>query len=226
MNSSGINISLTRLREYERGHARNYFVVFEIALFALIIGMLMITLGAGVGVYRNISETRWADEQNRTGLTLIANSVHITDTIDAIGVGAGPEGQSLVLTELFSTGAYETRIYLHQGNIVEEYAVAGSPYTPERATPLVESDVFSFSYANNLLSVNTTHGTEQIMLHSVRKAGTGNAATEELPAESTGAAPEAATAAEDEAAEAEEDELIEAGTADASASEGGEGDAA
>lgn len=173
MNSNAVNISLTRLREYERGHSRNYFVVFEIALFIMIIGLLMVTLGSGVNVYRNISDARFNDEQNRTGLTLIANSVHITDTIDAVGVGTGPEGQALVLTELFSTGAYETRIYLYQGNIVEEYAVAGTPYTPERATPLVESDTFSFTYANNLLSVNTAHGTEQIMLHSVRKAGTG-----------------------------------------------------
>lgn len=213
--SSSVNISLTRLREYERGHARNYFVVFEIALFVLIIGMLMITLGAGVGVYRNISETRWADEQNRTGLTLIANSVHITDTIDAIGVGVGPEGQSLVLTELFSTGAYETRIYLYQGNIVEEYAVAGAPYTPERATPLVESDVFSFAYANNLLSVNTTHGTEEIMLHSVRKADT-STATEAPPAEEAGASSEATTTANGEIAE----------TNTTSAQEEGEGNAA
>ena len=172
MNGNAVQVSLTRLREYERGHSRNYFVLFEIALFVIIIGLLMVTLSAGVNVYRNISEQRWADEQNRTGLTLIANSVHITDSIDAIGVGEGPEGQALVLTEVFSTGAYETRIYLYQGNVVEEYAVAGTPYTPERATPLVQSDTFTFSYAENLLTVNTERGSQQIMLHSVRKAGT------------------------------------------------------
>ena len=171
MNGNAVQVSLTRLREYERGHSRNYFVLFEIALFIIIIGLLMVTLGAGVNVYRNISDQRWADEQNRTGLTLIANSVHITDSIDAVGVGVGPEGQALVLTERFSTGAYETRIYLYQGNVVEEYAMAGTPYTPERATPLVQSNSFAFSYADNLLTVNTERGSQQIMLHSVRKTG-------------------------------------------------------
>lgn len=176
MNGNAVHISLTRLREYERERKRNYFVIFEIILFVLIIGLLLFTLGAGVNVYRNISDRHWEDEQSRTGLTLIANSVHITDTIDAVGVGNGPEGQALVLTEIFTTGSYETRIYLYENNIVEEYALAGAPYAPTRATPLVESSTFSFSYAGGLLSVNTDHGVEQIMLHSVRKAGTGGEA--------------------------------------------------
>ncbi|MBQ9021968.1 MAG: DUF4860 domain-containing protein [Eggerthellaceae bacterium] len=219
MNNNAVNISLTRLREYERGHSRNYFVIFEIALFIIIVGLLMFTLGSGVNVYRNISDQRWNDEQSRTGLTLIANSVHITDTIDAVGVGVGPEGQALVLTELFSTGAYETRIYLHEGNIVEEYAMAGTPYTPERATPLVESDFFDFSYSNNLLTVNSAHGSEKIMLHSVRKSGTGTLLSEQRAAEASGSSSAESSVVEAEAASSTAAEAIsdEASSADAAA---------
>ncbi|MBQ9068859.1 MAG: DUF4860 domain-containing protein [Eggerthellaceae bacterium] len=172
-------LSLTRLREYEKATKKSSYAKFEILLFALIIGTLLLTLGMGVSVYRNISIQRWADEQNRTGLTLIANSVRITDSIDAVGVGAGPEGQALVLTERFDDGAYETRIYLHEGFIVEEYALAGAPYAPERATQLVESSTFTFSYANGLLTVRTDQGTQEIMLHSVRRSDPATAAATE-----------------------------------------------
>lgn len=161
--------SLAHLRAYERGQASDSYAKFQVVLFILIIVMLLITLGVGVSVYRSISEQRWADEQNRTGLTLLANSVHITDSVDAIGVGAAPQGQALVLTERFPEGSYETRIYLHDGNIVEEYAIAGAPYDPARATPVVDSNTFSFAYAGGLLSIHTDQGTQEVMLHSVRR---------------------------------------------------------
>lgn len=161
-------ISLSSLRAYERGSSSHSYTKFELALFALLVALLMIALGVGASMYRSISEQRWADDQTRTGLALIANSVHITDTTDAIGVGAAPEGQALVLTERFADGAFETRIYLHDGNVVEEYARAGAPYTPERATQLVESNTFSFSYQGGLLSIHTDQGTQEILLHSVR----------------------------------------------------------
>ncbi len=170
MSGAARNISLGSLRAYERGAYRSRSIPFEAILFALMIVLLLLALVIGAGVYRTISQTRWADEQSRTGLALIANSVHITDSIDAVGVGVGPEGQSLVLTETVGDSAFETRIYLFEGAVVEEYSPAGAPYAPSKATELVASSVFEFSYADQLLSVHTSQGTEHIMLHSVRRS--------------------------------------------------------
>jgi uncharacterized protein YodC (DUF2158 family) len=164
-----MNVSLNRLRQYEQPRKRNYIFIFEALLFALIVGLLLAALAAGVGVYKNISDKRTADEQGRAGLTLIANSVRNADAIDAIGVGAGPEGQALVLSEYADSGTYETRIYEYQGNVVEEYAVSGTSYTPGRASQVVSSDSFSFSYAKGLLTISTDQGSTSIALRSVRE---------------------------------------------------------
>lgn len=165
-------VSLNRLKQYEEPRRHNTAVIFEVLLFLVIVGLLLIALAAGVNVYKTISDQRQSDEQDRIGLTLIANSVRMTDAIDAVGVGAGPEGQALVLSEYLESGTYETRIYEYQGNIVEEYAVSGTAYTPGRATQLASSSTFSFSYSKGLLTVNTDQGSTQIALRSVREGGT------------------------------------------------------
>lgn len=52
---------------------------------------------------------------------------------------------------------------------MEEYAVSGTAYTPARATQIVASDTFSFSYAKGLLTINTDQGSSSIALRSVRR---------------------------------------------------------
>ena len=96
------------------------------------------------------------------------SNVRAADAVDAIGTGQGPEGRSLVLTERLDSGTFETRIYAYQGSIVEEYTLADAAYTPERATPIVNSELFAFTYENGLLTVDTDDGSVQIALRSVR----------------------------------------------------------
>lgn len=162
-------VSLNRLKQYEQPKKHNANIVFEVVLFIVIVALLLMALAAGVTTYKNISDQRQADEQSRVGLDLIASSVRMTDAIDAVGIGSGPEGQALVLSEYLKSGTYETRIYEYQGNIVEEYAAAGTAYTPGRATQLTSSSTFSFSYANGLLTVNTDSGSTRVALRSVRQ---------------------------------------------------------
>ncbi len=163
-----MNISLTNLRKYEQPKKRKVSSIFQVLLFLVVIALLLATLVAGTHVYQVVSQQRQADNEQRVGVSLIANSVRMTDAIDSVGVGQGPEGQALVLTERLDTGNYETRIYEYQGNIVEEYAKAGTAYTPAKASQLAENEYFSFSYSDGLLTVNTDEGSANIALRSVR----------------------------------------------------------
>ena len=67
----------------------------------------------------------------------------------AIAQGQGPEGKSLVVVEPLDSGTYETRFYLYEGKVVQEYSLAGSGYTPEKATEVTASDL-RFSYSDGL----------------------------------------------------------------------------
>lgn len=153
----------TSLSQYQEKSGGRFFTVI---LFAFIVFFLLITLFVGMQVYSFINSSREASDDTRLGLSLITNSVRMNDAVDAIGVGNGPQGNALVLTERLDSGSYETRIYLYQGMIVEEYAIAESPYTPAKARELVESDSFEFDYANGLLSIYTDQGTAYVAIHS------------------------------------------------------------
>ena len=149
-------------RERRFGHL---FTAFLFALFALALLMAMLV---GTNVYHSLYDSRTDTSNTRLSLGLIANSVRANDAVDAVATGAGPEGRSLVLVEKLESGAYETRIYLYEGSIVEEYALADAAYTPDKATVIASSEAFDFAYENGLLTVTTDQGSTDIALRSVR----------------------------------------------------------
>ena len=144
--------------------------MFTALLFALFVIALLLAVVAGTNVYRNLNDVRSGADEARLGLTLLDNNVRANDAADAIAAGTGPEGRSLVLVERLDSGTYETRIYRHEGNIVEEYALADAAYTPEKAVVICPSDVFDFSYGNGLLTITTDQGSADVALRSVSEA--------------------------------------------------------
>lgn len=144
--------------------------MFTALLFALFVIALLLAVVAGTNVYHNLNDVRSGADEARLGLTLLANNVRANDAADAIAAGTGPEGRSLVLVERLDSGTYETRIYRHEGNIVEEYALADAAYTPEKAVVICPSDVFDFSYGNGLLTITTDQGSADVALRSVSEA--------------------------------------------------------
>ncbi|MEG0323302.1 MAG: DUF4860 domain-containing protein [Raoultibacter sp.] len=145
--------------------------IFSTLFFALMVFALLGLLLLGVFAYRDANTTRTDGNDMRLGLSLINNSMRLNDVSGAVGVGEGPEGRSLVLTEALDTGSYETRIYAYQGKIVEEYAAADTAYTPEKAREVVASETFDFEYSDGLLTVYTDQGATRMALRSVMKEG-------------------------------------------------------
>ena len=145
---------------------------FTVALMAVFFVALMAGLAAGVSIYRSVATIQSSANDMRLESGLLANSVHVADAANAIEVGAGPEGDALVLVERLDNGTYETRIYQYQGNIVQEYAIAGRDYSPDRAQVLAPSTTFEFSYEDNLLTVKTDQGSFDVALRSRQGGGT------------------------------------------------------
>ena len=76
------------------------------------------------------------------------------------------QGPALVLRETLPSGVYETRLYRYDGTIMEEYALADAPYDPLKATAIVDSSVFAFSYEDSLLTIETDAGATAVALRS------------------------------------------------------------
>ncbi|MCH3968084.1 MAG: DUF4860 domain-containing protein [Atopobiaceae bacterium] len=138
-----------------------------VLIFVFFVVFLLLAIFMAVAGYRSTSATTTQASNVRLTNNLVTNIVRTTDASDALAAGQGPEGRSLVLLEHLDTGTYETRIYLSGGKVVEEYALAGSAYTPAKATELVSSSTFSFTYSNGLLSITTDTGTSDVALRSL-----------------------------------------------------------
>lgn len=142
--------------------------VFTVALFALLAVALLLAILAGTGVYRALRAADEAASDNRLSSALIANAVHATDAAGSVSIGTGPQGASLVLTERLESGTYETRFYLYNGSIMQEYALADEAYDPEGALMVVQSHTFDVAYdaRAGLLTITTDQGTTNVALRS------------------------------------------------------------
>ena len=145
--------------------------VFTVALLAVFFVVLMTGLAAGVAMYQAVANNQIDTNRARMQAGLLASNVHANDVAGSIGMNRGPEGRSLVFSETIGSETYETRIYLYQGNIVQEYSLSGSEYTPARAQPLIESSTFDFEQHGNLLVIRTDQGATNIALRSDQGGG-------------------------------------------------------
>lgn len=141
---------------------------FQRILLVVFFVALLLALVAGVSVYRSVTMIQEQNSSAREGVGLICNVVRANDATGSIAAGKGPEGKSLVVVERLDSGTYETRFYLYQGKIVQEYSLASSQYTPEKASEVTASDTFDFAYADGLLSIYTDSGTSEIALRNMQ----------------------------------------------------------
>lgn len=154
-------------RSREKDDRKSSSRVFTVVLLAFFFVVLMTGLAAGVAMYQAVATNQLQTNAARMQAGLLTSNVHVNDTANAIGVGNGPEGRALVLTEQSVDGdKYEMRIYLYQGKIVQEYSIAGAAYTPDRAQPLLDSTSFDFEMHGSLLVLHTDQGSTNVTLRS------------------------------------------------------------
>lgn len=166
-----VDIDYNAVTSYERSKLANPKVrssrTYMVILLAVFFVVMMGGLAAGVSMYQSVANNQIDTNMARMQSGLLASNVRSNDTLAALGTGNGPEGRALVLTEKAEDGsAYEMRIYLYQGKIVQEYAVAGAAYNPERAQPLLDSTSFDFRLRGNLLSIYTDQGATNVAMRS------------------------------------------------------------
>lgn len=101
--------------------------LFLMALFGLIVVALLLVLAAGVISFQSIRDDRTVANATRLDVSLVTNAVRAADARGAVSVQKGPAGDVLVITEHTAAGDFETRFFLDNGWLVEEYAVAGTP---------------------------------------------------------------------------------------------------
>ena len=88
------------------------------------------------------------------------------DQTGAVSVEPGPQGDALVLADAGEDTGYETRIYVYDGQLMEEYAASESSFDPAAAQAVARTDTFTVTMDGGLVSVTTDQGSIRVYLHT------------------------------------------------------------
>ena len=146
--------------------------LYPLLLFAIIVLSLLFLVMTGTGLYSAVVDSQTRNREARAALSYLAARVHAADAAGAVSVGEGPEGAALLLRENADGETYETRIYLYEGALREEYGTADAALDPQDSERIVDAKSFSVEQVRpGLLVVSTEYGSADIALRSGRGAG-------------------------------------------------------
>lgn len=141
-----------------------YYTIGISALF--LAGFLMLVL-IGAGAYRNTVESQNGNADARALVSYLSTCVKAGDSEGAVTVRDSEYGPLLEIAA--GQSGYARRIYVHEGALVEDFARASRPLSPENAQILGKTAVWQITERENgLLEVKTDGGSVLIRLRSGR----------------------------------------------------------
>lgn len=119
-----------------------------LGVFAVCILSVLLT---GAGAYRRLTARNNAAMEQRSRLQYVATRVRQT----AGGTWVDPfgDGDALVLPEDIGGETYLTRIYCHDGWLMELFSAADSPAAPEDGEKLIAASALALETDGNLLTL-------------------------------------------------------------------------
>lgn len=163
--SAIVSIGKIREREAESSPAR-FSGFYTLILFGLVVATLMVALLFATTVYGAINNDRVEGDESRAALNVVANSIRQSDASDFVTSKSGPEGSALVLVEHTKNGDYETRFYLYNGVLMQEYSRQGTKFNPDDAVEIAKMNSFSFEIDDSLITVSTDKGQVAVAIRS------------------------------------------------------------
>jgi hypothetical protein len=143
-----------------QGMKQNNRLWSALALYAMLAAALLFIALLGAQLYQSVTASQQHNEKMRATLAYVQSRVAAADAENGVSLAEGPEGQALILKT--SETKFEVRIYCYAGNLVEETAIAGNAFAPDKAQKIAACDSFSLAMPkSNLLSI-TADGCEAL----------------------------------------------------------------
>lgn len=140
--------------------AEKFAPAAALALYLVLLGTVLVLAGVGGRLYGVLSDSR-------ASLTYVAARLRAADAAGAVRVEGRPEGDALVLDD---GSGYETRLYLYNGALVEEYAAADTDYRPSAAEKVADTRTFTVVQDGARYIITTDDGEVHVTLHSAGRA--------------------------------------------------------
>ena len=121
-----------------------------LALFA--VGILSVLLG-GAGAYRRLTARDQQAYEDRTCSQYLATKLRQASCADAVEVLPFGDTDALRITQILEGEVYETRIYCHDGWLMELFSMSEGDFSPEDGERLVQAMAMELQLEDGLLSV-------------------------------------------------------------------------
>ena len=125
-------------------------------VFALFAACVLCVLLSGAGVYRRLVDGGQEQYARRTLTQYVATRVQQSEYAGCIGVEAFGEGDALVISQVIDTEPYLTRIYCHEGWLMELFAHAEGGFEPGDGERLLRAEGLECELEAGMLTVTVT----------------------------------------------------------------------
>ena len=149
----------------QRNDLRSLSTLASLGLLAVFAVLILSVLLGGAGAYRRLTQQGQQQFDSRTCVQYIATKVRQAPQ----GVEADTFGNSaaLVIPQTYGDTHYLTRIYCHDGWLMELFTAASGDFAPEDGERLMPAKALSLSLEEGLLKVlilEDTGGEQSLLL--------------------------------------------------------------
>ena len=147
---------------------KNPILLLSIGVVALFLAGFLLLVAFGATSYRDVVDSQYANMDERGLTAYIAASVKANDSRGAVSVGQSEYGPVLSVSD--SETGYAMRYYRYEGQLMEDFARAGSPLMPEEAQAIAATETFRVEQSDGLLTVTTDAGRTLLSIRSGEEA--------------------------------------------------------
>lgn len=134
-----------------------------LAVFA--VGILSVLL-SGAGAYQRLNRRDQAAFESRTAMQYLVTKVRQASGSDAVSIVPFGQGNALVIRQEQENEVYLTRIYCHDGWLMELYSFAEGEFSPEDGEKIMPMAALELKMRQDLLCISAVFSDDmqQIML--------------------------------------------------------------
>ncbi|MBO5891629.1 MAG: DUF4860 domain-containing protein [Oscillospiraceae bacterium] len=126
------------------------FAVFATGVFAVLL--------TGAKVYRTLVQRDETVYDSRTCSQYLLSKLRQAPNPDSVSISDFGQSNALVITQVIEGDAYVTRIYCHNGWLMELFSVAEGAFSPEDGEKILPASDLKVTQQGDLLKIAITDG--------------------------------------------------------------------
>ena len=121
------------------------FCVFAVGIVSVLLG--------GANVYRRLTRRDQMTFDSRTCMQYVATKVRQAPAPDCVLLSKFGDGDALVVVQEYDGAEYWTRVYCHEGWLMELFTAAEGDFAPEDGERIMEAHSLTLTRRGDLLGV-------------------------------------------------------------------------